>query len=224
MMASKASDIVTLAIIIGLMSLIPLIVVSTTSFLKTSLVLLLVRNATGVQQAPPTMAIYGIALAITVFVMAPTFQKMADLALDSPHAAQQIDNDDSLVPMLGKIKTASEPMRAFMIKFSRPDQRAAFLDTAKRMWPVEFAERARDTDFLVLVPAFVVSELKTGYEIGFLIYIPFVVIDLLIANLLMALGMQQVSPQTLSVPLKLLLFVMADGWSKLLHGLALSYA
>ena len=110
-----------------------------------------------------------------------------------------------------------------MLKHCKPDQREIFLASAKKLWPKEYAANATSTDVLVLVPAFVVSELQTGYEIAFLIYIPFVVIDLLVSNLLMALGMQQVSPQTITVPLKLLLFVMIDGWGKLLNALALSY-
>jgi len=98
------------------------------------------------------------------------------------------------------------------------------LQSAKKLWPKDVADQATTTDTLILIPAFVVSELQTGYEIGFLVYIPFVVIDLLVSNLLMALGMQQVSPQTITVPLKLLLFVLVDGWGKLLNALALSYA
>jgi len=115
-------------------------------------------------------------------------------------------------------------MRKFMLKFSKPEQRELFLASAKKLWPKEAARDARTSDALILIPAFVVSELQAGYEIGFLIYIPFVVIDLLVSNLLMALGMQQVSPQTITVPLKLLLFTLVSGWAKLLNALAMSYA
>jgi type III secretion protein R len=125
--------------------------------------------------------------------------------------------------MLLKAADAFEPLKSFMLKYSKPEQRDIFLSTAKTMWPKEFAEKANPTDALILIPSFVVSEIQAAFEISFLIYMPFVAIDLLISNLLMALGMQQVSPQTITIPLKLLLFVLVDGWGKLLNALALSY-
>lgn len=212
-------DVVSFALLLGLVSLIPLIVITTTSFLKIALVLLVLRNAIGVQQVPPTLAIYGISLALTVFIMAPTAQDIA-------RQVTKIDPGASVsrtTPLLAQAQDTFEPLRAFMLKFSRPEQRELFLDSAKKLWPKEIAKEAEATDIAVLIPAFVVSELQSGYEIGFLIYIPFVCIDLLISNLLMALGMQQVSPQTLTIPLKLLLFTLVDGWGKLLHALTLSY-
>lgn len=216
---SSQYDVVSFAILLGLLSLVPLIVVTTTSFLKISLVLLVLRNAIGVQQVPPTLAIYGISLAMSVFIMAPTVQEIGKrvLTVDSRTA------DVHAIPMLDQAKNAFEPLRDFMLRFSKPEQREVFLESAKKLWPKDVAREAKSDDALVLIPAFVVSELQTGYEIGFLIYIPFVVIDLLIGNLLMALGMQQVSPQTISIPLKLLLFVLVNGWAKLLNALAMSY-
>lgn len=213
-------DVVSFSILLGMLSLVPLIVVTTTSFLKFSMVLLILRNAVGVQQVPPTLAVYGISLAMSVFVMAPTVQEIGRRAMefDTGHSRHRP------TPVLAQAQHAFEPLREFMLKYSRPDQREMFLESAKQLWSKDYAKDAKSTDTLVLVPAFVVSELQTGYEIGFLIYIPFVVIDLLIANLLMALGMQQVSPQTITVPLKLLLFTLVDGWGKLLHALAMSYA
>lgn len=211
-------DVVSFAILLGLLSLVPLIVVTTTSFLKISLVLLVLRNAIGVQQVPPTLAIYGIALAMSAFVMGPTVQEVGNRAMHIDAKGGQGGE------ILTQARYAFEPLRDFMIKYSRPEQREQFLASAKKLWPKDVAKEAKSTDILVLIPAFVVSELQTGYEIGFLIYIPFVVIDLLVSNLLMALGMQQVSPQTITIPLKLLLFVMIDGWGKLLNALAMSYA
>jgi type III secretion protein R len=111
-----------------------------------------------------------------------------------------------------------------MVRFSRPEQRELFLNSAKKLWPQQFAKEASPTDPMIVMPAFVVSELQAGYEIAFLIYIPFLVVDLLVSNLLMAMGMQQVSPQTITTPLKVLLFALVNGWSKLLNALALSYA
>jgi type III secretion protein R len=218
-MMSGQYDVVSFAILMGLLGLIPLIVVTTTSFLKISLVLLVLRNAIGVQQVPPTLAIYGISLAMTVFIMAPTIQDISKRAMNLDPKT----SDSKAAPMLAQAKEAIEPLRDFMLKFSHPDQREIFLQSAKKLWTKDVAQEATTRDMLILIPAFVVSELQTGYEIGFLIYIPFVVIDLLVSNLLMALGMQQVSPQTITIPLKLLLFVLVGGWGKLLNALALSY-
>lgn len=221
-MISSQHDIISFTILLGLMSLVPLMVVTTTSFLKIALVLMVLRNAIGVQQVPPTIAIYGIALAMSVFVMAPTMQEIGTraIAMESQPATGQAQGSTSL---LKQAAHTLEPLRGFMLKFSHPDQRELFLDSAKKLWPKDMAAAATTSDVLVLVPAFVVSELQTGYQIGFLIYIPFVVIDLLVSNLLMALGMQQVSPQTITIPLKLLLFSMVGGWGKLLNALAMSY-
>lgn len=215
-------DVVSFAVLLGALSLMPLMVVCTTSFLKISLVLLVLRNAVGVQQVPPTLAIYGIALALSAFVMAPTVQEIGQrvMAFESSGSA---GGRAAAQPLLPQAAAAFEPLHRFMLKYSRPEQRELFLASARKLWPADAAREARATDAMIVIPAFVVSELQTGYEVGFLIYIPFVVIDLLISNLLMALGMQQVSPQTISIPLKLLLFVMVDGWGKLLNALALSY-
>jgi len=218
-MISNQHDVVSLAILLGLISLMPLIVITTTSFLKISLVLLVLRNAIGVQQVPPTLAIYGISLALTMFIMSPTVQDIAKQVTKM----DQKTNVSRTTPVLAQAQEFFEPLHAFMLKFSRPEQRELFLVSAKKLWPKEAAKEAQASDTLILIPAFVVSELQSAYEIGFLIYIPLVCIDLLISNLLMALGMQQVSPQTLTIPLKLLLFTLVDGWGKLLHALALSY-
>jgi len=213
-------DVVSFSVLLALMALVPLMVVTTTSFLKISLVLLVLRNAIGVQQVPPTLAIYGISLALSVFIMAPTVQEVGKRAMliDTTNPAAS-----RTVPILQRAQDSFEPLRKFMLRMSHAEQREMFLASAKKLWPKEAARDAQPTDALILIPAFVVSELQTGYEIGFLIYIPFVVIDLLISNLLMALGMQQVSPQTITIPLKLLLFTLVNGWAKLLNALAMSY-
>lgn len=213
-------DVVSFSLLLGLLSLIPLAVVVTTSFLKISIVLLVLRNAIGVQQVPPTLALYGIALAMSLFVMAPT-AKAVGAKLESMDTSM---TDSRTASTIAKAQEAFEPLRTFMLKYAHPDQREAFLASAKKLWPKDEAKDAKSTDALVLIPAFVVSEMQAGFEIGFLIYIPFVIIDLFIANILMALGMQQLSPMTLTIPLKMLLFVMIDGWGKLLNGLAMSYA
>lgn len=216
---SQQFDVVSFSLLLAMLSFIPMVVVTTTSFLKISLVLLVLRNAVGVQQVPPTLAIYGISLALSVFVMAPTVQEVGKRVMSVDMSA----STSRTTPLLQHMGHAFTPLREFMLKTSRPEHRELFLESAKKLWPKEMAKEATPSDALILIPAHVVSELQAGYEIGFLIYIPFVVIDLLISNLLMALGMQQVSPQTITIPLKLLLFTLVDGWAKLLNALVLSY-
>jgi len=218
-MLSSQFDVVSFSILLAMLSFIPMVVVTTTSFLKISLVLLVLRNAIGVQQVPPTLAIYGVSLALSVFIMAPTVQEIGKRVMSIDTAT----STSRTTPLLEHLRGSFEPLREFMVKTSKPEHREMFLVSAKKLWPKEVAEQATPTDALILVPAHVVSELQAGYEIGFLIYIPFVVIDLLVSNLLMALGMQQVSPQTITIPLKLLLFTLVDGWAKLLNAMAMSY-
>ncbi|CUJ26678.1 type III secretion system export apparatus subunit SctR [Achromobacter xylosoxidans] len=226
-------DPITLALALSMVALVPLAVVMTTSFLKISVVLVLVRNALGIQQAPPNMALYGLAVILSAYVMAPVgYQISAELrAVASAPATesgapgtQGAQAGSSLENFLDVAARAAEPMRGFMLKNSRAEQRDFFVRTARQLWGPEQAAALRETDLIVLVPAFLLSELTVAFQVGFLLYLPFVVIDLIVSNILMAMGMMMVSPVTISMPLKLFLFVMVDGWSRLIQGLVLSYA
>lgn len=208
---------VTLAIALALLALVPTLVVVTTAFLKISIVIMLVRNALGVQQMPPNIAIYGLTLILTAYVMAPIGDRM--LTIVSSEQA----SFNSVASMIKTIRAGAEPMRGFMEKNSKPEQRDFFVGTAQKMWGPELAADVKPTDFLVLMPAFLVTELTSAFQIGFLLYLPFVVIDLIISNILLAMGMMMVSPVTISLPLKLFLFIMVDGWTRLIHGLILTY-
>jgi len=209
-------DPISLIFALALLSLLPILVVTTTSFLKIAIVLSIVRNALGVQQIPPNMAIYGLALMLTVYVMAPVGSEMADSVSKAPSFTD-------VRIMLSESQKAAEPLRRFLVANSKQEQRDFFLTTARRMWPPKFSANAAEGDFFIVVPAFLVSELTSGFEIGFLLFLPFIVIDLVVSNILMAMGMMMVSPVTISLPLKLFLFVMVDGWSRLLHGLVQTY-
>ncbi len=210
-------DPISMVFIFSGLALIPLMLMITTSFLKIAIVLVVVRNALGVQQVPPTMAIYGIALAITAYIMAPVFHEIKG-QFDSIDV--QATKTSELVTYLDK---GSLPLKSFMKRHIDEEVTTTFIDTAQEIWPENLAKEANDNNLLILVPAFVISEIQAGFKIGFLVYLPFIVIDLLVSNLLLALGMQMVSPMTISMPLKILLFVVADGWGKLLHSLVLSY-
>lgn len=203
-----------LAFMLGALSLMPLLLICTTCFLKVSIVLMIVKNAIGVQQVPPTIAVYAMALSITVFVMAPVGQDIAKNlgVLENKPTAERLTLD--------RLFAASEPLRAFMMKNTTAEQRNRFVLMGKKH---NSFKAIHENDYAVLIPAFVVSELQLAFEIGFVMYVPMVVIDLLISNLLLALGMQMVSPMVVSMPLKILLFVVLDGWTRLFEALVLSY-
>lgn len=211
-------DPITLAVVLALMALLPTLVVVTTSFLKISIVMMLVRNALGVQQIPPNIALYGLSLILTAYIMAPIGHKIYEGTVQQPLALKSVDS------LVAGIRKGGEPLRGFMERNSKPEQRDFFVRTAQKMWGPELSADVKPTDFLVLMPAFLVSELTSAFQIGFLLFLPFIVIDLIISNILLAMGMMMVSPVTISLPLKLFLFVAVDGWSRLIHGLILTYA
>lgn len=212
-----ALDPVTMLVIFGLLAILPTFVVVTTAFLKISIVIMLLRNALGVQQIPPNIALYGLSLILTAYVMAPVGNRIYDITLKSPVSTRNVEG------VISAIRKGAEPMRAFMERNSKLEQREFFVRTAHKMWGPELAADVKPNDFLVLMPAFLVSELTSAFQIGFLIYLPFMVIDLIVSNILLALGMMMVSPVTITLPLKLFLFVAVDGWTRLIHGLVLTY-
>ncbi|MGA9700066.1 type III secretion system export apparatus subunit SctR [Pseudomonas sp.] len=216
-MIFQGVDPTALALFFGALSVLPMLLIVCTAFLKIVIVLMITRNAIGVQQVPPSMAINGVALAATLFVMAPVGYEVAQTLKQSPLDMSSVQT----LQTSGLV--AIEPLRAFMKRNTDPDVLTHMLENTARMWPPEMAQSTQRDDLILLVPSFVLSQLQAGFEIGFLIYIPFIVIDLIVSNLLLALGMQMVSPMTISLPLKLLLFVMVSGWSRLLDSLFLSY-
>ncbi|MFT3778962.1 MAG: type III secretion system export apparatus subunit SctR [Ottowia sp.] len=210
---SPSSALITVIVV----ALAPFVGVMVTSFTKIIVVLSLLRNALGLQQVPPNVVLNGMALVLTVYVMLPVGLEMAERARTVPNPA------GSTQGMLSVADAAKEPLRDFLVKHSSPAQRAFFLKTAQKNLSPERAAQLTERDFVVVVPAFTVGELSAAFQIGFLIFLPFLVIDLIIANILMAMGMMMLSPTTISLPFKLLLFVLVDGWVKLSHGLVLSY-
>ncbi|UHJ66047.1 type III secretion system export apparatus subunit SctR [Melaminivora jejuensis] len=210
-------DPITLAVLLALMALMPTLVVVSTAFLKIVVVMSLLRNALGVQQMPPNLALYGMALILAAYVMAPVGVHMVERITGEAGSLQ------NLSAFITSVRDGAEPLREFMLRNSQPEQRDFFVRTAQRMWGPGLGEGVSARDFAVLLPAFVVSELTAAFQIGFLLYLPFVVIDLIVSNILLAMGMMMVSPVTISLPLKLFLFVMVDGWSRLIQGLVLTY-
>lgn len=210
-------DPISLAIVLAALALLPTLVVVSTTFLKISVVMSLMRNALGVQQIPPNIAIYGLTLILTTYIMAPVGQNIYENVTASPEITRSVEKTFQAV---GR---GAEPLREFLYRHSDRNQRNFFIQSAKDLWSPQMAGKLQEKDFIVLLPAFMVTELTSAFKIGFLLFLPFVIIDLIVSNILLALGMMMVSPVMISMPIKLFLFVMVDGWSRLIHGLIQTY-
>lgn len=198
-------------VFLTLLTFIPAILLLMTSFTRIIIVLGLLRNALGTQSAPPNQVILGIALFMTFFIMSPVFDKIYQDAY--------VPYSDNQITMQESITIATKPLQDFMLTQTRENDLALFINMAH----YDELQTRDDIPLRILVPAFVVSELKTAFQIGFTIFIPFLVIDLVVASTLMALGMMMVPPATVSLPFKIMLFVLADGWHLLLGSLAQSF-
>ena len=198
-------------IIMGLLTILPGIVLMMTSFTRIIIVLSILRQALGLQQTPPNQVLIGLSLFLSFFVMSPVISKINTAAIQ-PYSAGQIGATQM-------IKTAGAPLHDFMIKQTRKKDVTMFAEMAHQ-GPFQ---NAADVPYSILLPSFVTSELKTAFQIGFLIFLPFIVIDLVVATVLMSLGMMMLSPTIISLPFKLLLFVLVDGWALTMGSLANSF-
>lgn len=221
---SFANRPLVLMIALAALGLAPFVLLMVTSFVKISVVLSIVRSALGTQQIPPTQVITGLAVILTVYIMAPVGQAMFKAA-DAGDITEQGDllqakNVDTLIKAANRGK---EPLRDFLLKKVTLKDRTLFYSLALKLRKPEDRVGITERDFLVLTPSFVVSELKEAFQIGFLLFVPFLVIDMVVANILLALGMQMLSPTTISMPFKLLLFVLVDGWYLIAKGLVVGY-
>jgi len=207
------------------LSLVPFALLMTTCFVRIAVVLSILRSAIGSAQVPPGQVLTGLALILTLFVMAPTGERIyrAVEPVLGAGAGAELLSGESVHALALAGERAKEPLREFLIKHADRRDRALFHGLALKMRAP--AERAAisDSDLLVVVPSFVTSELRRAFEIGFLLFIPFLVVDLVIANLMLALGMHMLSPATIALPFKLLLFVLADGWHLVIRGLIEGY-
>ena len=224
-------------VLVGL-SLIPFIAMIATSYLKIVVVMSLIRNALGIQSIPPNMVINALAMILTFYIMAPVVseswsslvesQKAMVANQKSPAAAQASKPANAPAATfdlssldLGK---AGEPFRRFLSDHTAPRERAFFIKTAETLWGKDGEPAVVDPEsYWILLPSFCVSELTKAFQIGFLVYLPFIAIDIIVSNILLAMGMMMVSPVTISLPFKLLLFVMVNGWTLLIQGLVKGY-
>jgi type III secretion protein R len=241
---------VVMMLIIGAISLAPFLSIMLTSFVKVSVVLSLIRNALGTQQVPSGLVTNGLALILTIFIMAPVAQRVY-AASGIRDNGRQVFASDNLTALYRAADKGKKPLREFLLRHAHAQDRALFLSLAQRLErsgqqgqaaaPAQNPpqppaqpppatqdageERIRpDEEFRIVLPAFVTSELKSAFQVGFLILLPFLIVDLVIANILVATGLQMVQPAIVSLPVKILLFVVADGWYLIVRGLVLSYA
>lgn len=202
---------VQLLLLLTVLSLVPAVLMMVTSFIRIAIVLSFARSAIGMQQMPPNQIVLGLALFLTVFVMAPVWTSVNDAALQ-PYLKDELSLDEAVTQGTG-------PLREFMFKQTRERDLALFMALGKLPQP----QTRDDVPTYVLIPSFMISELKTAFQMGFIILLPFVVIDMVVSSALMSMGMMMLPPTTISLPFKVLLFVMADGWHLIVKSLVTSF-
>jgi flagellar biosynthetic protein FliP len=204
-------DGVKLLVLLTILSLAPAFLIMMTSFTRIVIVLSLLRSALGTQMAPSNQIIVGLALFLTVFIMAPTYKQINEQAIQ-PYLQNQIGQQKAQ-------ELGAQPLRDFMLRQTREKDLGLFINLAK----MEKPDKPEDVPLHVVIPSFIISELKTAFEIGFLIFIPFLVIDMVVASILMSMGMFMLPPVMIALPFKLLLFVMVDGWFLVVKSLVESF-
>ena len=207
----NSSNAVQILLLIGGLSLVPAVLFTVTGFSRILIVLGFIRTAIGTTNAPPNQVLVGIALFLTIFVMSPTISAIKTTAIQ-PLEAHHISTTQAL-------KRAEIPMREFMFRQTRAQDIALFINLAHDPTPKKRSEVPTE----VLIPAFIVSELKTAFQIGFLIFLPFLIIDLIVSSTLMSMGMIMLPPTFISLPFKVLLFILVDGWDLVIRSLVLSF-
>ena len=216
------------------LSLLPFIAMIATSYLKIVVVMSLIRNALGIQSIPPNMVVNAIAMILTFYIMAPIAGESWNIASEqlartrtpaaAAEAAAEASTPDGIFFETDAIAAAAEPFRRCLSEHTAMRERVFFVNTAETLWGHDDEPAIVDPEsFYILIPAFCVSELTKAFQIGFLVYLPFIAIDIIVSNILLAMGMMMVSPVTISLPFKLLLFVMVDGWTLLIQGLVRGY-
>jgi type III secretion protein R len=214
-----------LIFLLAVLGLAPFVLIMITSFVKIAVVLSIVRSALGTQQIPPAQVIMGLALILTLFIMAPVGMEVHREIVDViKRPVNKVFSDRSAEVLIEAFKVGREPIRKFLLRHSHIKDKQLFYRLAKRMWAADDKDKINYKCFPVLIPAFVISELKEAFQIGFILFVPFIVIDMVVANILLSMGMFMLSPAMISLPFKLLLFVLIDGWYLITKGLVLGYA
>ena len=204
------NPIIQMLIVMTVFSLLPFVFCCMTSFLRFVVVFSMLKTAMGTQQVPPSIVIIGLSMILTFFTMGPTFERMYQMGIVPYQKNQNI---------IEAINEGSKPLKEFMMKQTRQSDLAFFVELSQKTPP----ETPDEVTIWQVAPAFIISELKTAFEIGFIIFVPFIVLDLVVANILLALGMFMLSPTIISLPFKLLIFIAVDGWALIVQGLVTSY-
>lgn len=204
------NPVLQMLVVMAMFSLLPFVFCCMTSFLRFVVVFAMLKTAMGTQQVPPAIVIIGLSIILTFYTMGSTFQKMYDMG-SVPYQKQQ--------NMVAAIQEGSKPLKEFMLKQTRESDLEFFVELARKTKP----QSPDDLSIWEVAPAYIVSELKTAFEISFVIFVPFIILDLVVANILLALGMFMLSPTIISMPFKLLIFIAVDGWALIVQGLVSSY-
>jgi type III secretion protein R len=224
--AGVANRPIVLMVALAVFALVPFVLIMVTSFVKIAVVLSIVRQAIGTQQIPPTQVITGLATILTVYIMMP-------VGLEIYHSSERVTArygdrggfaSFTVDQVIELVREGQHPLRRFLIRHAHLKDRDMFYKLAWKMRQPQDRAALTDEDWSIIVPAFTISELKEAFQIGFILFVPFLVIDMVVSNILMALGMQMLSPTTISLPFKILLFVLVDGWYLITRGLVLGYA
>lgn len=218
---------IVIMMVLVILSLAPFLMMMTTSFVKISVVFSLIRTALGTQQIPPNQIVTGLALILTIYIMLPVGQDVYDKAqgvIRSSETNQPIFSMASVDILKEAMDVGKEPVREFLMKHASTKDRSLFFNLAKQLRAKsDSPTNLADNDFVVIIPAFIVTELTEAFQIGFILFLPFLVLDMVVSNILLSLGMFMVSPVTVALPFKLLLFVLVDGWYLITKGLVLGY-
>ncbi len=204
------NPVLQMLLVMSMFSILPFMFCCMTSFLRFTIVFSMLKTALGTQQVPPSIVIIGLSMILTFYTMGGVFQKMYDLG-SVPFTKSQ--------DMIQTITEGSKPLKEFMMKQTRESDLAFFVELSNKQQP----SSPEDITIWQVAPAYIVSELKTAFEIGFIVFVPFIVLDLIVANILLALGMFMLSPTIISLPFKLLIFIAVDGWALIVQGLVQSY-
>lgn len=204
------NPVLQMLVVMTLFSLLPFVFCSMTSFLRFVVVFSMLKTAMGTQQVPPAIVIIGLSIILTFYTMGSTFQKMYDMG----SVPYQKNHD-----MVATVTEGSKPLKEFMLKQTRESDLTFFVELAHKTKP----QSPDELSIWEIAPAYIISELKTSFEISFIIFVPFIILDLVVANILLALGMFMLSPTIISMPFKLLIFIAVDGWALIVQGLVSSY-
>lgn len=204
------NPVIQMLVVMTLFSLLPFVFCSMTSFLRFVVVFSMLKTAMGTQQVPPAIVIIGLSVILTFYTMGSTFQKMYDMG----SVPYQKNHD-----MIAAVTEGSKPLKEFMLKQTRESDLTFFVELAHKTKP----QSPDELSIWEIAPAYIISELKTSFEISFIIFVPFIILDLVVANILLALGMFMLSPTIISMPFKLLIFIAVDGWALIVQGLVSSY-